>query len=99
MRKILDYLDHINDELSNAKECAENYLQLNVEGNQEWAIKYKTMAEEKIQHASNFHELATINMEKMKAAYTLPMAMLEVWDKANSKYVEQTAWIMQMLAM
>ena len=99
MRKILDYLDQINDELYNAKEYAENYLQFKVEGNQEWSMKYKKMAEDELQHALNIRELAVLNMEKLKAVYTPPTSFQETYDKTNSNYIEKVAWIKQMLAI
>lgn len=99
MRKVLEYLEQMNDELISAKDYAESYLQLKVEGDQNWSVKYKTMAEDELRHALNFRELITQSMDKIKAVYTPPIELIESVEKSNSYYVEKVAWIKQMLAM
>ena len=99
MRKILDYLDQISDELESAKDYAEAYVQLKVDEDEEWALKFKAMSEEELNHASNIHELAAQSMDKVREVCTMPASMQEIWDKAHSRYVEKTAWVRQMLAM
>lgn len=99
MRKILEFIDKIDDELCSAKDYAEAYVQFKVEGNQIWSMKFKSMSEDNLAHASTIHELAILNLDKIKAACNMPTAMQEIWDKAHSKYVDQVAWIKQMLEM
>lgn len=99
MRKILEYLDMIDEELEDAKEYAENYLQHKAEGKIEWANKYKEMASDDLKHSANINEIVACKIEGLKCANALPYEMQEIWEKKHIKYVEKSAWIKQMLTM
>jgi len=99
MRKILEYLDKVDDELCDAKNYAESYLQFRVEGDQEWADKFKAMSEEELNHALSIQELSVQRINKIKSVYTPPTEIEETWHKSHARYLEEVAWIKQMLSM
>lgn len=103
MRKILEYLDQIDDEIESAKGYAETYLEYKVdktkERSEEFATKYKSMAEDEIRHAAFLHDVATMRVSEVSEVYTLPVDVLNLWEKSHHKYIEKIAWIKQMLEM
>lgn len=99
MRKILELLDKIDDELEDAKEYAEDYLQHKAEGNIDLSNKYMEMSNDELKHASNIRDVAVEKIDELKRAFTLPAEMEDIWGKKHSRYVEKTAWIKQMLSM
>ena len=99
MKMIQKYVDHIEDELEGAKEYAEKAVECKVRGDTTKASKYKEMANDELHHASIIHEFAVAEIEELRKIYTPPTAMLDKWNKAHAEYVEQAAWIRQMLAM
>lgn len=99
MRKIYEYIEQINEEIYSAKDFAETYLHFKVEDNQEWANKYKAMAEDELRHAANIRDLAVQSMNKIKSVYKPPSELQEAFDKSNDNYFERVAWIKQMLSM
>lgn len=103
MRKLLEYLDQINEEIESAKDYAETYLEYKVDKpnkrSEEFATKYKSMAEDEIKHAVFLHDIATLRVSEVGEVYTLPVDVLDVWNKSHQNYVERTAWIKQMLTM
>lgn len=99
MKKIQNYVDQIDNELKGAKEYAEIALQYKAEGNQNRSAKYKEMANHELTHANNIHQIAVEEIQKLETVYTPPAEMKEKWEKAHSKYVEDAAWIKQMLTM
>lgn len=99
MRAIKKYADHIEEELEGAKEYAENYVEFKAKGNMNKANKYRDMANDELNHAMNIHEFAIKDIEELSKVYTAPVEMLEKWEAAHKKYVEQVAWIKQMLSL
>ena len=100
MRRIKEYVDRINEELEDAKEYAESYIEWKsrTDGNN-FAIKYKEMAMDELKHANYIHDIALEEIDRLETVYTPTEEMLEMWKKSHAKYVEKTAWIKTMLNM
>lgn len=99
MTKIKKLADEISEELCSAKEYAEESLSYKAKGDTGWANRYKEMALDELKHAGYIHERVTTEIETLKRVYTPPTEMMEKWEMDHKKYVEQTAWIKQMLAL
>ena len=99
MTRIKKLTDEIKDELESAKEYAEEYLTFRARENQNWANRYKEMAQDELKHADYIHERAVSEIDELRKTYTPPEDMLQKWDSAHKKYIEKAAWIKQMLAM
>lgn len=99
MTSIKKYVDKIEDELEGAKEYAEKYVEYKTKDDMQVANHYKEMANDELKHAMYEHEMATKTIEKLKSHITPPEEMLERWEKAHKEYVEDAAWIKQMLAL
>jgi hypothetical protein len=57
------------------------------------------MATDELKHADYIHERAVEEIEELRRVYTPPQEMLEKWDSDHKRYIEQAAWIRQMLTM
>ncbi len=99
MRTIKKYVHRIEEELEDAKEYAEDYVEQKVKGNMAMANKYKEMSNDELKHAGYIHEFAVKEIEDISKVYTAPVEMMEKWEKEHKTFIEQTAWIRQMLAM
>lgn len=99
MRIIEQYVEAIDDELEGAKEYAEKYVECKVKNDMHSANRYKEMANDELKHAAYEHEWAVKEIEEISKVYTAPAEMMEKWEHAHKNYVEQVAWIRQMLAM
>ena len=99
MKKIQDYVDRIDEELSDAKNYAEKYVECKSENLDSNSRKYKEMAEDELKHANYLHEMAVTEIQKLREKFTPPQFMLDEWEKSHKEYVEKTAWIKQMLTM
>ena len=99
MKKIKDYVERIEEEIEDAKEYAERYVECKVKDNMSSANKYKEMASDELKHAMYLHEFAVNEINELSKVYTPPTNMQEVWNKAHKEYVEKVAWVKQMLSM
>ena len=99
MRAIKKYVDMIKDEIESAKEYAEQYVEHKAKNDMQTATRYKEMANDELKHANYEHEWAVKEIDEVSKVYAAPVEMQEAWDKAHKKYVEEVAWIKQMLAM
>lgn len=99
MTYIKDLADKISDELCDAKGYAESYVESKVKGNGQQAQRFKEMASDELKHAGYIHEMAVQEIETLQKSITPPENMRERWQKAHVKYVDDSAWIKQMLAM
>lgn len=97
MRKIIENLDKMGYELEYAKEYAETYLEYKAEGKHITAKKYKDMANDELKHAAIIRDIAIDDYKQLKAAYTPPAEMKQIWEKENAAYVDKAAWIKTML--
>lgn len=99
MRSIKAYVEHIDEELEGAKDYAEKYVEAKAKGNMNMANKYKEMATDELRHAGYVHEFAVNEIENISKVYTPPIEMQKKWEESHKEYVEQAAWIRQMLSM
>ena len=99
MRAIKKYVEAIDEELEGAKDYAEKYVEAKAKGDVSRANRYKEMASDELKHSSYINEWAVNEIASLSKVYTPPVEMLKKWDEAHAKYVENVAWIRQMLAM
>lgn len=99
MTKIKKLIKKINSEIDGAKDYAESYIECKTKGNSTWATRYKEMATDELKHSTYIHEKAVAEIAELERVYTPPQEMLDKWEHEHKYYVEQVAWIKQMLAM
>jgi len=99
MKKIKHYVKHIDEELHGAEDYAEKYLEAKADGEIEKANKYKSMAEDELQHALYIHELATEDIARLRKVFNPPADMIEKWNATHGEYVEKTAYIKSMIEL
>ena len=99
MQRIKRYVDSIEAELKDAQDYAECYIKYRVKGNSNYANKYKEMANDELKHAGYLHEIVSTEIEEMKAVFTPNVDMQEKWDIAHKRYVDQAAYVKQMLTL
>lgn len=99
MKKIKEYVDHINDELESAQDYAEKYVECKAKGHIQNANQYKEMANDEIKHAMYIHEWAVKEIEEISKVYTPPVDMLEKWQHEHKTYVEKVAMVRQILSL
>lgn len=99
MKHIKRYVEHIEEEIEGAKEYAERYVEYKAKGDMQTAAKYKAMAEDELHHASIIHEQAVKEINEISKVVTPPTEMMEKWQHEHAEYVENAAWVRQMLAM
>lgn len=99
MRAIKKFVEAIDEELESAKEYAEKYVEHKSENDMQTAQKYHEMANDELKHANIVHGFAVAKINEISKVYTAPVEMQEVWEKAHKGYVENVAWIKQMLSM
>lgn len=99
MTKIKKLAEHIEEELCDAKDYAEKYVECKAKGDTQWANRYKEMANDELKHANYLHDKAVLEIEEIGKVFKPTQKMQEKWDKCHTEFVEQMAWIKQMLAM
>lgn len=97
MTHIKKFVEAIDEEIEDAKEYAEKYVEFRVKEDIPKANKYKEMANDELKHATYLHDMATKEIQDLSRIYTPPVDMQEEWDKSHKEYVERVAWIKQML--
>lgn len=100
MQKIKLLADHIKEEICDAKEYGEKYVEEKVNGNSSAATKFKEMANDELKHAGYLHEMVVAEINKIKSSgITYPSEMEERWAKVHSEYVDKAAWVKQILTL
>lgn len=99
MRRIKELTDQIREELEGAKGYAESYLDFKAAGDSRQAGRFQEMAQDELKHAGYIHDLAVTEIDKLRTVYTPPADMEEAWNLSHKRYIEQAAWVRQMLAM
>jgi hypothetical protein len=99
MKKIQKFVDAISEEIEDAKEYAEAYVEAKAKGEVGIATRYKEMAGDELKHAMYLHEMVVAEIKEISKVFTPPANMQEKWDIAHKEYVEKAAWVKQMLAM
>lgn len=99
MRKIQKFVDAISEELEDAKDYAESYVEAKAKGETGMANRYKEMASDELKHAMYLHEMAVAEIKEISKVYNPPADMQQKWDNSHTEYVEKAAWIKHMLTM
>ena len=74
MTKIKKLMEHIADELSDAKEYAEKYIECKASEKSTPAARYKEMAEDELKHARYIHDMAMQEIEALEKCSRRPKA-------------------------
>jgi hypothetical protein len=99
MTKIKEMIDDLKEEIDGAKCYAEKALESKISNSSRYS-KYKSMAEQELEHASIIHEFLVEDINSLKAVYpNPPQYMMEEWEKSHKYYIEKVAWIKMMLSM
>lgn len=99
MTHIKRYVEHIEEEVEGAKDYAEKAVEAKAKGDMQTAAKYKSMAEDELRHAMTIHEMAVKEVNDLSKIVTPPVEMMEKWEHAHKKFVEEVAWVKQMLSI
>jgi ferritin len=99
MRHIKKFVEHIEEEIEGATNYAEKAVEFKAKGDMQTAAKYKSMAEDELRHAMTIHEMAVKEINDLSKIVTPPVEMMEKWEHAHKKFVEQVAWVKQMLSI
>ena len=99
MKIIKDYVDTIADEIEDAKTYAEKYVECKSRGNVNYANKYKEMAFDELNHASNLREMDLVDIAELKKVYTMSEEEEEKWEHGHKHLTEQMAIVKHMLSM
>ena len=100
MKYIKKMIDEVNDEIHSAKEYAEKYVEYKANDDMSTAAKFKSMANDEINHAMTIHQLLTEEIGRLKKVYANPpQDMMDKWEESHKHYVDKVAWIKQMLTM
>lgn len=99
MTKIKRYVECIDEELADAKDYAEKYIECKAMDNMSKANKYKEMAFDELKHANYIHDFAVGDIELIAKINPPTVEMEDAWNHSHKEYVERTAWIRQMLQM
>lgn len=99
MRRIMEIIDKIDDEIDNAKEYAEKYIEYKVADDIIKNEIFKEMAKDELRHASFWHETLIKETETLCKVFVAPEQLRKAWEESHKRFVEQKAWISQMLKM
>lgn len=95
MKKIQEYIDHIKEEVDDAHNYAEKYVELKT-SNPQWGKMYHDMSTQELVHAQNFKTMGESVYNDIKATY-MPEATHEQWEKCLRKYADKVARTKMML--
>lgn len=99
MKSIKEYVDRINEELEDAEEYAEKYVECKAKNEMQRASRYNEMATDELKHATYIHEWVVAEIEKISKVYQATPEMEEKWKISHKNFVHKVAWIKQMLAL
>lgn len=97
MRKVKTIIDHIKEEMADAKKYIS--CMAKEKGVDEEAFRtYSQLAQAEYDHAMLLHELAVKEIEKARAdlkakGIEVPAYMMEMWEEEHQEYVEKMAKI------
>ena len=97
-----ELITHLYDEMCEELESAEEYGKLSMmwkPKNAEYARTYHTMANDELRHAGLMHDMATIEMEKLKKEHPDAPFAAEYQRHFGEKFIDKSAKIKQMLMM
>lgn len=99
MKYIAELAYEIKSEVEGAKEYAEKYVYYKVQNNMSRAKVFLEMSQDELKHAKYIHEICLEEINRLKDVYKPTNEMMEMWDNIHKEYVEEFAWVKQMLAM
>ena len=99
MRAIKKFVDSISEEIEDAKNYAEKYVESKAKGDMSAASKFKEMSGDELKHAMYLHDMVTKEIEQISKVYTPPIEMEKKWEESHREYVEKVALVRQMLAL
>ncbi len=99
MKYISDMVYTMKEEIINAKEYAEKAIYYKSQGNVNRSRVYTEMANDELKHSKYVHEIIMEEVTKLSENLKVPESMREFWEAAHKEYVDEVAWIKQMLAM
>lgn len=104
MRAIMELVNKIEDELNDAREYAEKYVEhkakeKNGRSSQNNSGTYHSMSEQELSHANLIHDIALSEIDELERVFVPTELMKKKWSESHANYVEKMAWIRQMLAM
>ena len=97
MRAIMDLVNKIDEELKDAKDYAERYVEYKAKGKNNNV--FHSMSEQELNHANQIHDIALTEIDELEKVFKPTEEMKKIWSDSHSNYVEKTAWIKMMLAM
>lgn len=97
MKKFRKMVDHIAEELDGATEYAEDYIGEKMKGNAAKAQKFREMAMQEMQHATNWYDWTEKYGEELKTIMPLSAEDTEDWEACKRKYADKTAMLKYML--
>lgn len=98
MKIVCKMIEHIKDELDDAAEYAEKYLE-NKKSAPETASMYKTMSSDELKHATMLKDIYTAKFEDMRKSFAIPVDDEDAWVHCHKRYAEREAQIKHMLTL
>lgn len=89
LKKIVWYIDHVDEETDSAAEYAEKYV-LNVSWSQSWGKMYHEMAREELRHAENFVKMGDEHLAMLE---NVPEDSTEAWEACKRRHIRRAAEI------
>ena len=86
MRAIKKFVDSISEEIEDAKNYAEKYVESKAKGDMSAASKFKEMSGDELKHAMYLHDMVTKEIEQISKVYTPPIEM----EKSGKNPIENT---------
>lgn len=99
MKKIMDMIARLDDEIESAENYAECSIEYKVKGNTGWQNRMHEASMDELKHAGWVHEEIVTTIDELSKVYVPPVEMQEIWDERHKNYVQKVAWIKQMLSM
>lgn len=97
MRVIKELVDRIKEELEDAMNYADSYVECKAAGNMMRANQYREMSHDELKHAGYIHAWAVAKVEEVQRVYSPPEEMLEKWKAAHRRYTDEVARVKIML--
>ena len=97
MKKIKKYVAMIKDEIKSAEHYAEKYIEAKAMGETTNAEKYKTFAQQEIDHGMFIHQIAEDFITKVSKVVTPPAEMKTMWEEAHLECIDKVDKIKAML--
>ena len=100
MRKIKEIIEKLDSEIKDAKEKADEYAEFRLAGDSQEASASKQAAMDELKHADLYHSRAVKEIQKISQTFqNPPQKMLDKWNRAHHEYIDQVAFIKQILSM